>query len=197
MLVVLTFVLSPSPALRNRILILSLAGAIALAMMIAIALSIPEVQRIFEIRASLAQSYDVGEPGRFGNQIASLPMILTEPNGMNPRHFHYIFGEDPHNVYINAFASYGWLGGISFLTLVIATFWAGWRAIVIRAPWQHHALAVYCPLVSTLLQSVQIDSDHWRHFYLLLGLNWGLFAASLAWEARQRTGVAMDAGSSA
>ena len=190
LLVVLTFVLSPSPALRNRILVLSLAGAIVLAAIVAIALSIPEVQRIFEIRASLAQSYDVGETGRFGNQIASIPMILTEPNGMSPRHFHFVFGADPHNVYLNAFASYGWLGGISFVTLVITSFWAGWRAIVSRTPWQHHALAVYCPLVATLLQAVQIDIDHWRHFYLLLGLNWGLFAASLAWETRQRARAA-------
>src|SRR5205823_2642979 len=83
-----------------------------------------EDQQIFEIRASLAQSYDVGETGRFGNQIASIPMILTEPNGMSPRHFHFVFGADPHNVYLNAFASYGWLGGISFVTLVITSFWA-------------------------------------------------------------------------
>ena len=38
---------------------------------------------------------------------------------MNPRHFRYIFGEDPHNVFLNAFASYGWLGGVSFLTLIV------------------------------------------------------------------------------
>jgi hypothetical protein len=185
-LVVLTFVLSPSPALRNRLLVSSLAGGIGLVIIIAIALNIPEIQRIFTIRASLAQSYDVGATGRFGNQIASIPLILTQPNGMNPRHFHYIFGEDPHNVYLNAFASYGWLGGVSFLTLTIATFWAGWRAIIIRAPWQYHAIAVYCALASTMLQAIQIDIDHWRHFYLLLGLNWGLFAASLAWQSKQQ-----------
>jgi O-antigen ligase len=186
LLVVLTFVLTPSPALRNRIMVSALAGGIALVILVVIALNIPAIHRLFEIRASLAQSYDVGETGRFGNQIASLPLILTQPNGMNPRHFHYIFGEDPHNVYLNAFASYGWLGGASFLTMVITSFWAGWRGIIIRAPWQHHAIAVYCTLVSTLLQAIQIDIDHWRHFYLLLGSNWGLFAASLAWAAQSR-----------
>jgi hypothetical protein len=184
LLVALTFVLSPSPELRNRIMVSALAGGIALAVLVVVALNVPAIHRLFEIRASLSQSYDVGETGRFGNQIASIPLILTEPNGMNPRHFHYIFGEDPHNVYLNAFASYGWLGGVSFITLAIMSFWAGWRAIVVRTPWQHHAMAVYCPLVTTLLQAIQIDIDHWRHFYLLLGLNWGLFAASLAWKAK-------------
>jgi hypothetical protein len=186
MLVTLTFVLSPSARLRNRILVYGTAGALALGATIAIAINVPEIERVFAIRASLIQSYDVGETGRFGNQVASLPMILTGPNGMNPRHFHYIFGEDPHNVYLNAFASYGWLGGVSFFALTIMTYWAGWRAVVTRTPWQHHAIAVYCPLASTMLQAVQIDTDHWRHFYLLLGLIWGLFAASLAWARRER-----------
>jgi Ni,Fe-hydrogenase I large subunit len=31
-------------------------------------------------------------------------------------------------------------------------------------------------LFVTILQGVQIDTDHWRHFYLMLGLVWGLAA---------------------
>jgi len=181
MLVAMTFVLSPSPALRNRILVSALAGAFILAAIIAVALSLPEIQKIFVLRASLSQSYDVGATGRFGNQLASIPLLLTQPGGMSPRHFALIFGQDPHNVYINAFASYGWLGGISFITMTAMTVWAGWRAMIARTPWQHHAIAVFCPLLSTLIQAMQIDIDHWRHFYLLLGLNWGLMAASLAY----------------
>jgi len=184
MLVAMTFVLTPSPALRNRILVSALAGAFILAAIIAVALSIPEIQKIFVLRASLSQSYDVGATGRFGNQLASIPLLLTQPGGMSPRHFALIFGQDPHNVYINAFASYGWLGGISFITMTAMTVWAGWRAMIARTPWQHHAIAVFCPLFSTLIQAMQIDIDHWRHFYLLLGLNWGLMAASLAYLRR-------------
>ena len=37
---------------------------------------------------------------------------------LGPLHFQKIFGQDPHNVYINAFASYGWLGGISYFLLM-------------------------------------------------------------------------------
>jgi hypothetical protein len=152
-------------------------------------LQVPAIKALFEIRASLNQSYDVGETGRFGNQIASIPLILTQPQGMNPRHFRYIFGQDPHNVFLNAFASYGWLGGFSFFTLVIMTFWIGWRTIKVRTPWQHHAIAIYCPLVAVLVQGVQIDTDHWRHLYLLLGCMWGLLAATLDYEARMRLGT--------
>lgn len=189
LLVVLTLMFSPSPALRNRVIFLSIAGSMVLALGAVAALQIPAVRQLYEIRASLAQSYDVGETGRFGSQIASIPRVLTQPAGMNPRHFRYIYGQDPHNVFLNAFASYGWIGGFTFFTLVVMSFWAGWRALKVPTPWQHHAIAIYCPLVAVLLQGVQIDTDHWRHLYLLLGCMWGLLGATLAYEARNKSPV--------
>jgi hypothetical protein len=186
LLVILTLLFAPSRALRNRVVFLSVVGTVMLGIGTLAALQIPAVRHLYEIRASLNQSYDVGETGRFGQQIASIPRVLTQPAGMNPRHFRYIYGQDPHNVFLNAFASYGWIGGFSFFTLVIMSFWAGWRAIRVRTPWQHHAIAIYCPLVAVLLQGVQIDTDHWRHLYLLLGCMWGLLGATLAYEARMR-----------
>ena len=78
-------------------------------------------------RASFSQSYDVGETGRFGLQKRSIPLLLEEPNGFGPLRFRTVMGADPHNVYINAFASYGWLGGISYLALIAATMVLGWR----------------------------------------------------------------------
>jgi hypothetical protein len=187
LLVLLTLMLAPTAALRRRVIFTSIVGSLLLAFGTIAALQVPAVKRLFEVRASLSQSYDVGETGRFGSQIASIPTILTQPLGMNPRHFRYIFGRDPHNVFLNAFASYGWLGGFSFFTLVIMTFWAGWRTIRVRTPWQHHAIAVYAPLVAVLLQGVQIDTDHWRHLYLLLGCMWGMLGATLDYERRQIT----------
>ena len=88
---------------------------------------------------------------------------------------------------MNAFAAYGWLGGFSYLLLIIATLCAGWRAVFSWTPFQMHAIAVFCPLVITILQGVQIDTDHWRHFYLLLGAMWGLYAATLRYQATSGT----------
>lgn len=186
LLVLFTLLVTPSRALRNRVLFMSAIGSLVLVVGTFGALQIPMVGHLFEERASLNQPYDVGETGRFGHQIASIPIVLTQPAGMNPRHFRYIFGQDPHNVYLNAFASYGWLGGFTFFTLVIMTFWVGWRTIKVRTPWQHHAIAIYSPLIAVMVQGVQIDIDHWRHVYLLLGCMWGLFAATLAYEAQMR-----------
>ena len=68
----------------------------------------------------------------------------------------------------------------------------GLRFAFVRTPWQPIYQAVYAAYLGVIGESAIIDIDHWRHFYLLLGLNWGLFAASLAWQARQRAGVIAD-----
>ncbi len=47
-------------------------------------------------------------------------------------------------------------------------------------------LAVYCAFVGTAVESVLIDSDHWRHYFLLLGVIWGLMAVSRPYVRRDR-----------
>ena len=46
------------------------------------------------------------------------------------------------------------------------------------------SIAVFCVMFTTILQGAQIDTDHWRQFYWMLGLTWGLYAASLIFAAR-------------
>ena len=179
MLVGLMFILTPSIKLRSRIILLCLFGIIALIGLISIALSFPSIRGLFIERANFFNSYDGGETGRFGNQLRSLPVLLQSPNGLGPLQFSMYFGQDPHNVYINAFSSYGWLGGFSYLLLIFSTIAIGIKTIFSRTPWQAFAIAVWCPLFFTILQGVQIDTDHWRHFYLLLGIMWGLYAATV------------------
>ena len=98
-----------------------------------------------------------------------------------------LFSQDPHNVYLNAFASYGWLGGITYLLLILSTLIIGAKTILIRTPWQHVSIVIFCALTATIAQGIQIDTDHWRHFYWMLGLMWGLYAASAAYVVPYRT----------
>jgi hypothetical protein len=185
LLVVFTFVLSPSFALRNRIVLLSIIGAIVVAVLVTALLSIEQVRDLFLDRATLIKNYDAGETGRFGRQLASIPILLDRPWGFGPTYYRRIFGADPHNVYLNAFAAYGWIGGITYPLLCLSTLAAGWKAMMTRTPFQYHAIAVFCVALSTMLQGIQIDTDHWRHFYLLVGLNWGLYAATVVWLGEQ------------
>jgi hypothetical protein len=182
----LSFVLTPSLALRGRIILYAITGVIVFGILLSVALSIPAVREIFLIRFSLKQEYDVGETGRFARQFKSLFELVALPNGYGPLQFGLRWGEDPHNVFLNAFASYGWLGGFSYLLLIMSTIMGMWQSVFSKTPWQHHSIAVNCVMLTTILQGVQIDTDHWRHFYTLLGLSWGLYAATLGWQASQR-----------
>lgn len=185
LMIALTFILAPVARTRSRIILITLFGVVGLAVLIAILLSVEGVRDLFLDRFTFAKDYDSGEKGRFGNQLNSIPLLLEQPLGFGPLYFHRIFGQDPHNVYINAFASYGWLGGISYLLLMLSTVIIGFKTVLMRTPWQNWAIVVFCPLLATILQGVQIDTDHWRHFYWMLGMMWGLFAASTAYVQKR------------
>jgi len=178
LMILFTFALTPSAPLRSRIILLSLIGAAGVAVLIMFLLSIESVRDLFLDRLTLAKSYDTGEHGRFGIQANSIQYLLQAPFGFGPTLFRKIFGQDPHNVFLNAFASYGWLGGLVYMVMTLSTVAIGFRTILMRTPWQNISIVVFCPLFTTILQGVQIDTDHWRHFYWMLGLMWGLFAAS-------------------
>ncbi len=176
LMVMLTFLTAPGAGRRARIVVLTLTAFVLLAAALLVALSFENIRAIFEVRASLDQSYDQGVTGRFGNQLRSIPLLLDEPNGFGPLRFRWFFPEDPHNVYINAFASYGWLGGMAWLGLTAATCYVGWTLVFRRTPTQNHAIVLWSVLFVTILQGLQIDTDHWRHMYLMIGLVWGLAA---------------------
>lgn len=180
----LTFLTAPSAAARTRIVAMSAAALMAAAAALLVALSFEDVRAVFELRASLVQEYDGGVTGRFGNQWRAIPMLLDAPNGFGPLRFRWHFNQaDPHNVFINAFASYGWLGGLFWLGLMAATCYVGWRLVFRRGATQLHAIAIWSVLFVTILQGLQIDTDHWRHLYLMMGLVWGLAALAPEGEA--------------
>jgi O-antigen ligase len=183
----MTFITTPDFRLRSRLLISTVIGAVLVVVLATLALTIEPVQELFVERWSLHQSYDVGETGRFANQLNAVPMLLENPNGLGPQRFYLTFGSDPHNVYVNAFASYGWLGGLAYFLLIAAALSTCWRIVLTPSPWRNHAIAVAAPLLLVIIQGVQIDTDHWRHFYLLLGLAFGLLSATWRRAPRSET----------
>jgi hypothetical protein len=183
---VLTFVVTRSPAQRLRIVLLAVAGTVAVALFVAALLSIDVVAQLFKERASLSQSYDVGEQGRFGRHILGAVLALDVPLGIGPLQFSKYFPEDPHNSYLNAFMAGGWLSGACYLTLTLLTLTFGFRALFVPTPWQQTAIVVYAGYVGVAVESIIIDTDHWRHAFLLLGLLWGLIAATRIYSRRVR-----------
>ena len=189
LLAVLTFATTTSPRLRRRIVIVAVAGALLALLALSAALSIPSIGDVFVERASFSQEYDVGELGRFGSQLRSIPMLLERPFGFGPLRFETIFPSAPHNVYVNAFAAYGWLGGVSFFALTIVTVYVGFRTVFRRSLAQLDAIAVWSSLLPQMTQGFQIDTDHWRHLYLLLGCIYGLASAATIDEHEERNAL--------
>jgi hypothetical protein len=179
MLFSLTFVLYANGRLRMRLIIYIVGGVAFAAVAFMVLMSIPTIQKMFIARFSLVQSYDAGETGRFGNQIRSIPELLRLPLGYGPHVFGKLYGQAPHNVFVNAFSAYGWLGGVTYFLLIITTIYAGLKTILVRTPWQGLSIAVFSAMSAVIFQGVQIDTDHWRHFYWMLGMTWGLFAITV------------------
>lgn len=188
----LTVITTRSPALRLRIVLLSIAGMAALIGFVAALLSIDAVGQLFQQRAELEQSYDLGAHGRFARHILGAIFALDVPLGIGPLQFSRYFPEDPHSSYLNAFMSGGWLSGACYPTLVALTLAFGLRAVFVATPWRQTMIAVYAGYVGVAAESLVIDSDHWRHAFLLLGAIWGLIAATQAHAARAAAGADRD-----
>jgi len=169
---------------RSRIAITTLLAALLAVALIALLLSFDPVADMFRQRASLDQSYDTGRFGRFGRHILGADMALDLPFGIGPLQFHRYFPEDTHNSYLNAFMSGGWLSGVCYPALVFLTVMTGFRHIFVRVPWQRTYLAIFAAFVGTVGESFVIDTDHWRHFFMMLGTMWGMFAAAQPYKAR-------------
>jgi len=174
---------SPSHKQRSRIIVTALIAVILAAMLVAVLLSFDSISDMFKQRASFDQSYDEGRFGRFGRHILGAAMALDLPFGIGPLQFNRYFPEDTHNSYLNAFMSGGWLSGVCYPALIFTTVITGFRYIFVRVPWQKTYLAVFAAFLGMVGESFIIDTDHWRHFWLMLGCMWGMFAAAQRWQA--------------
>jgi len=183
-MLVLMVLTSRSRAQRSRIVVISaIAMVIMVVVLTAVLLSVDSIGEMFSQRASLDQSYDEGRFGRFGRHILGAEMALDLPFGIGPLQFHRYFPEDTHNSYLNAFMSGGWLAGICYAALVFVTVVTGFRHIFVRVPWQQGYLAIFAAFLGTVGESFIIDTDHWRHFWMMMGAMWGMFAAAQTYRA--------------
>ncbi|GHD07455.1 O-antigen polymerase [Tianweitania populi] len=180
LLVAALFLQSSSGRFRLRVAVMSLGAVVFVSLAILIALQLPGVAELFSTRAQLVQDYDGARLGRFARYGYGFAMALEHPLGIGPLVFGTIFGEDTHNIWLKALMDYGWLGFLSYITLILWTFAAGFRILFRNRPWQPYLLCAYATLLGHVALGSVIDTDHWRHFYLLLGMVWGC----LALEAR-------------
>jgi len=178
---------SRSQSQRSRIIVTALLALLIAALAVAVLLSFDSVSQMFKQRASFDQSYDEGRFGRFGRHVLGAAMALDLPFGIGPLQFNRYFPEDTHNSYLNAFMSGGWLAGVCYPALIFTTVIVGFRYVFVRVPWQRAYLAIFAAFLGTVGESFIIDTDHWRHFWLMLGAMWGMFAAAQRYQSSTPT----------
>ncbi len=184
----LCFVLEANVKDKARMIILAMLGAGALVLALAALLSIEDVRALFLERASLVQNYDSGSTGRFGRQAYAFELALANPWGIGPLEFRNLrIVEEPHNTYVNVLHAYGWGGGLAYYALVWMTLRRALGTLLRSSPNRLLLIplvAVYVPLV---LESAIIDTDHWRHYFLLTGMIWGVTTGYKHVTQEQRT----------
>jgi hypothetical protein len=186
-MLILMIMTSPSPAQRSRIILIAVATVIIAAVLLVALLSFSSIDELFKQRASFDQSYDEGRFGRFGRHILGAQMALGLPFGIGPLQFHNYFPEDTHNSYLNAFMSGGWLSGVCYPALMFTTVITGFRHLFTRVPWQRTYIAIFAAFLGTVGEAFIIDTDHWRHFWLMMGAMWGMFVAAQPYKTPGRT----------
>lgn len=174
----LSFVTTRRDLDRLRITGLVLAGALLLVPLLAAALQHDAIGKLFSERATLTQSYDVGPEGRFGGQEKALDLIAEHPLGLGAlefsRSYHH---EEVHNVYLSMFLNAGWIGGCLFLALSVSLLALSLKHALRRGTLQALHIVAFAALSSNVLIGAVIDTDHWRHLYLLIAIAVGLMAA--------------------
>jgi O-antigen ligase len=170
---------SASNLFRLRLMILSILAVVLLLGAILVALQMPGVADFFSQRARLVQDYDGGHLGRFARYGVGLQLATEHPLGIGPLNFGRLYGEDTHNIWLKALMDYGWVGFAAFTLLVGATLAGGLRILFRDRPWQPYLLCAYIVFAGHIVLGTVIDMDHWRHFYLLIGLVWGAMALEM------------------
>ncbi len=165
-----------SGAFRLRILVLSLAAILMMVASLVIALQFPKVSDLFSTRAQLVQQYDGEHLGRFDRHRIGFTMMMERPLGIGPMVFGTIFPEDEHNIWLKSLTTYGWLGFVSYVGMLLWTFYLGFKNLLKNRPWQPYLMIAWIGVLGHAAIGNVIDIDHWRHVYLLFGVVWGCAA---------------------
>ncbi|KOF22179.1 membrane protein [Ensifer adhaerens] len=173
---------------RLRILVIALVGGVFVVGALLAALQSEQVATLFSSRSQLVQDYDGGHLGRFDRHRIGFLMSMEKPLGIGPMVFSTIFPEDEHNVWLKSLTSYGWLGFVSYATLIIWTLSLGFRFLLLERPWQVYLMIAWVALIGHVGVGNVIDTDHWRHFYMLLGIIWGCAALEYRHRRTARAG---------
>jgi O-antigen ligase len=174
---------------RLKYIVLAVIGAASIVLLLGAAVQVPAVSNIFEQRVKAVQEYDGGRQGRFARHYDGFVLATEKPLGIGPLAFGFIFTEDTHNMYLKQLMDYGWIGFISWMTLVFWTLIKGFKMLFRQRPWLPYFQIAYVVFLGHALVGMVIDTDHWRHHFLVLGIIWGCMALERGWQVTRKPSI--------
>lgn len=117
--------------------------------------------------------FQVYDTQRFANQIAAMEDALLHPWGRGPGQSEWLYDISTHSLYVRLLAENGLPGFLVFILFLLLTMARCLYLIRMRTP--HTELWMLClaALCGILVNSLVVDTLHWRHFWFLLALPWG------------------------
>ena len=173
--------------IRLRILLMCLAAVVVVIVGLIIAWQIPAIASLLEQRGQLVQDYDGARLGRFARHLLGFEVALEHPFGIGPLAFGQIYGQDTHNIWLKALLDYSWLGFAAYFTLIIWTIAGSFRILFRVREWQPFLLCTFAAFIGHIGLGTVIDTDHWRHLYLIIGMLWGMMALEQRHQASLRS----------
>lgn len=159
---------------KSRIILIVFIGALFLFAAMMAALTLDAVTDILDQRLSLKKNYD---DTRFTQHAFGFDLAARKPFGIGALEFGKNFVQDPHNTYLKMLLAYGWTGFISYVLLVLYTLFLSVPLLFKTRPWQSLLQVSFIVWLGHIIIGGLIDTDHWRHFYVLNGFVWGFIGA--------------------
>ena len=174
-LFLLVFTLEANARDKVRMIIVGMVGIVTVLVALGALLSIPSVGALFQERAQVEQSYDSGETGRLGRQGYAFDVGLSNPFGIGPAEFPQLqIIEEAHDSYATSLHVYGWGGALIWNAMLVLTFVRMFTVLFKPSPNRRLLLPLVAVFISLVVEAGIIDIDHWRHYYLVMGLIWGI-----------------------
>jgi hypothetical protein len=189
MMIIIMFIKQRSGAFRLKIITLALSSIIFGVVVLVAALQIPQVSDLLTSRTKLVQEYDGDHLGRFERHKIGFRNAMEQPFGIGPMVFSTIYPEDEHNIWLKCLTTYGWMGLLSYLCLVWTSIWYGIRYMLRDRPWQPYLVIAWITLCGHELIGNVIDTDHWRHHFMLFGIVWGCAALEHKYQRQRALGL--------
>lgn len=121
--------------------------------------------------------YDVS--GRFVAWAAGFRVFSQAPWGIGPGQFEegvaeYFDYYSAHNTFLRVLVENGLIGLALLLTVILAVLWMGWKAVLLSRDMEDRKLLadsawLVSSLIAIIVESMVIDTLHWRHFWVLMG----------------------------